>query len=178
MCDVKIYLMVRDPAQDKITSYCSGTHEMGNLFTMDRAIQALRDFEKATKKSLKIFTDNDYSALDTSQYWRRYQEKRENNKKRQNPRNNSSEETHTLINDGASFKAQKIDKNDHVIVKSEEIDRSLQGTSSGYRLAQPGALNHIDIKNEEDGMHSQHSQILTPLEPGSIDGMFAWSTVH
>ena len=75
MCDLQVLIVVRDPKSSstnqatgsgpgKITVYQSGNSEDTNAYTVERALDQVRAKIKEKKKQVKVFTDEDYGALD------------------------------------------------------------------------------------------------------------------
>lgn len=64
MCDLQILIVVRDQLFDRLTTYCSGKVSEG-IFSTDEAFELIRT-KREEKKTVKMFTDDDYSALDAS----------------------------------------------------------------------------------------------------------------
>ena len=62
MCKVQVLILVRDTDQDRITMYCSGKKEDG-VYSPEEAFAHIRGND-GSKKSVKVFTDDDYKDLD------------------------------------------------------------------------------------------------------------------
>ena len=61
MCSLDVFIAIRDQEQEKMSTYCSGSLDCGRpLFTVERAMQSLKEFETLTRKVVKVFTDDDY----------------------------------------------------------------------------------------------------------------------
>ena len=69
MCDLQIVIVVKDQIFDRITTYCSGKLKE-SIFSAEEALDLVRQ-KRAEKKSVKMFTDDDYYALDTSDNFKR-----------------------------------------------------------------------------------------------------------
>ena len=70
-----MFILVRDDYQDRITMYCSGSQKLGDHFTMEKAIDCANTYSGYQRKVIKVFTDDDYSALDTKEYYQKHQRK-------------------------------------------------------------------------------------------------------
>ena len=64
MCDLQIAIIVRDKIFDRLTTYCSGKISEG-IFSAENALDLIKT-KKAEKKTVKMFTDDDYNALDAN----------------------------------------------------------------------------------------------------------------
>lgn len=64
MCDLQIVIVVKDQIFDRITTYCSGKLKE-NIFSAEEALELIKT-KRAEKKPVKMFTDDDYYSLDTS----------------------------------------------------------------------------------------------------------------
>lgn len=61
MCDLEIFILLRDPERDVLYQYNSGTAET-NLFTIDNALMHLKRLSEIINK-IKVFDDTDYDQL-------------------------------------------------------------------------------------------------------------------
>lgn len=52
--------------------YQSGSPSDGPTFSLEKAMEAMKLFNKKGKKGVKVFTDDDYKSLDTSEYQRKH----------------------------------------------------------------------------------------------------------
>lgn len=147
MCDLEVFIMIRDQAQEKLTTYCSGSPSKGNVFTIERAVRSLKEFDSLVGKSVKVFTDDDYSALDTSQYWKRYQEKRELNKKRGRPRKYplkvENEVNELTLEEAVAVKEQKTENHLSEMENADNTVECVNDSSSGYKEAKPISLKLV-----------------------------------
>lgn len=80
LCNVQVLIIVQDLKQDRMTMYGSGSKAQGTMYTIEDAVAKLDSYKNTSNRATKLFSDDDYKALDTSEYWQKHQQKKKEKK--------------------------------------------------------------------------------------------------
>ena len=131
MCEMQVLIVVKDDQQDRVTMYRSGKKDSldGKAYSAEEALSQIQERRKQ-KKNIKVFTDDDYAALDTSQYTLKRQQMRsiigkKRGRPRKNPEDKARNKNKTQNDISKTQKVESVEKVEQITPISQQLTNTI-----------------------------------------------------